>query len=226
VIGDTLSEATETFLVNLSSPVNAILRPAQGRGTITDDDPLPSVALSDVNVREPATGSNTAVFAATLSTISGRIVTVQYATADGTALAGSDYAAQSGTLTFPAGVTNQSLAVWVLADSVVERNETFAVNLSAPNGATIGRGQGLATIQDEDFRITSIKVVGSNAIVSFATIINSSNRLEQANPLLATNVWKTVAGATNIAGTGGIVTVTNSGAASQSRGFFRVRLLP
>jgi len=226
VIADTLNEGNETFVVNLTNPVNALIPLPQGIGTITDDDPLPTLAINDVVMPEGNSGSNAAIFTVSLSAASGRSVSVQFATANGTASAGSDYVAQTGTLTFPSGMTTQPVAIWVLGDTVAERSETFFVNLSTASNATIADPQGVATIQDDDFRITSLKVVGTNAVISFATMINSSNRVERANPLVATNVWTPVAGATNIPGTGGIVTVTNSGAASQPGGFFRVRLLP
>jgi hypothetical protein len=226
VIGDTLNEGNETFLLNLSNPVNALVPLPQAIGTITDDDPIPTLAINDVLLTEGNSGSNAAIFTVSLSAASGRSVTVQFATANGTASAGNDYVAQTGTLTFPAGATSQPVSVWVLGDTVPERSETFFINLSNPTNATIADGQGLGTIQDDDFRITKLKVVGSDAIISFASIANSSNRLERANPLLPTNIWTGLVGATNVPGTGGIVTVTNSGAASQSGGFFRVRVLP
>jgi Calx-beta domain-containing protein len=75
---------------------------------------------------------------------------VSYATADGTATAGSDYTATSGSLPFTPGATSQPLAVDVLGDTTVETDETFFVNLSAPTNATLGDAQGLGTIGDDD----------------------------------------------------------------------------
>src|SRR6185295_9854371 len=69
------------------------------------------------------------------------------ATADGTATAGSDYVAQSGTLTFPAGTTTQTISVVVNGDGVVEGDETFVVTLS---GAPVTKGQGIGTIVNDD----------------------------------------------------------------------------
>jgi hypothetical protein len=77
-------------------------------------------------------------------------VTVSFATADGTATAGSDYVATSGTLTFNPGVTTQTITVNVVGDTTVEPNETFLVNLSAPSNATIATGQGTGTIVNDD----------------------------------------------------------------------------
>ena len=75
-------------------------------------------------------------------------VTVGYATADGTARAGLDYAAASGTLTFPPGVTTETIPVVIYPDWLIEGPETFMLNLQSPSGATIVDGQGVGTILD------------------------------------------------------------------------------
>jgi ribosomal protein L35AE/L33A len=150
VIGDTLDEADETFLVNLSSPVNATIADAQGVGTIVDNDPTPSLTVADVSVTEGNSGSVNAVFTVKLSAASGQSVSVAYATADSTATAGSDYAAKSGTLTFAPGTTSQTVSVSVLGDTTYEANETFLFNLSSPVNATLSRSQAVGTIVNDD----------------------------------------------------------------------------
>ena len=77
-------------------------------------------------------------------------MTVKYATANGTAQAGSDYVAKSGVLTFAAGQLARTVSVAVRGDRVKEGNETFYVNLSGPSGATLLDGQGLGTIGNDD----------------------------------------------------------------------------
>ncbi|HET9316332.1 MAG TPA: Calx-beta domain-containing protein, partial [Vicinamibacteria bacterium] len=77
-------------------------------------------------------------------------VTVSFTTANATATAGADYTPVSGILTFPAGTITRTVAVPVLGDTLVEGDETFWVDLSAPSGATIGDGQGRGTIRDDD----------------------------------------------------------------------------
>jgi streptogramin lyase len=77
-------------------------------------------------------------------------VTVDYATADGTALAGTDYLAASGTLTFAPGVTTQTILIQTLDDGVIDPPKTFAINLSNPVGADIARGEATGTILDGD----------------------------------------------------------------------------
>ncbi|PRC51841.1 hypothetical protein C6A85_61995, partial [Mycobacterium sp. ITM-2017-0098] len=75
---------------------------------------------------------------------------VAYATSNGTATAGSDFTAKSGTVTFAAGVTSQQISVAVVGDTVVESNETFTVTLSSPTGATIADGSAVGTITNDD----------------------------------------------------------------------------
>ena len=150
VLGDTQNEANETFTLTLSPPVNAFIQFGQGTGTILDDDPVPTLSVGNVSVTEGNSGSTNAVFAVTLTPVSGRTVTVNYATADGTATAGSDYTATSGLLTFPPGVATQTITVPVLGDTLSEGSETFTVTLLLPTNATIQIGQGVGTIFDSD----------------------------------------------------------------------------
>ncbi|MHC4278516.1 MAG: Calx-beta domain-containing protein, partial [Planctomycetota bacterium] len=115
-------------------------------GTITDDDGE-SLSIDDVTVTEANT---TATFTVTLSASSSQTVSVDYATADNDAAAGSDYTAASGTLTFDPGVTTQTIDVTVLEDGTSEATETYFVDLTSPTNASISDGQGLGTINDED----------------------------------------------------------------------------
>jgi Ca2+-binding RTX toxin-like protein len=150
VNGDTLDEANETFTVDLSNAGGASIADGQGIGRISDDDPTPSISIGDVTVTEGNAGTVTASFPVSLSSQSGGAVTVDYATANGTATAPSDYESTMGTLMFPATETSGQIDVTVNGDVLDEPKETFFVNLSAPSGATIGDGQGLGTITDDD----------------------------------------------------------------------------
>jgi hypothetical protein len=145
VNGDTEVEPSETFFVNLSNPTNAVIADGQAVGAITNDD-LPAVSIDDVTVTE----GGTATFTVSLSQPSPQTVDVEYATADGSAIAGSDYTQSSGTVTFPPGTVTQSLTVAVLEDTTAEPSEAFFVNLSNPINATTGDGQGQATVVDDD----------------------------------------------------------------------------
>jgi large repetitive protein len=152
VLGDTRNEANETFFMNLSTPSNATIADGQGQGTILNDDSLPTLSINNVTVTEGNTGTTPAVFTVTLSAASSQTVTVNYATADGKATAGSDYTATAGTLTFTPGTTSQTITVAVLGDTVKESTETFFVNLSNATNATIASGRGRGTILDNDKR--------------------------------------------------------------------------
>src|SRR5262249_25946802 len=145
VLGDTLNEANETFLLNLSNPTNATLSDGQGVGTINNDDPLPTLASNDVSLTQANSGPTNALFTVSPSTASGQTVTVNYATADGTAVAGLDYLATNGVLTFAPGTTSQTLTVKVLGDALNEISETFFVNLSNPTNALVSDAQGVGT---------------------------------------------------------------------------------
>jgi hypothetical protein len=94
--------------------------------------------------------AGTASFTVSLSKASASAVTVNYATANGTATAGSDYTAKTGTLTFAAGETSKTVTVNILGDTVVEANETFDLLLSAPTNATLGTSTGTATLVNDD----------------------------------------------------------------------------
>ncbi len=96
--------------MTLSAPTNATLGRAQAMGTILNDD-LPIMSIADASIVEGNTGTSNLVFTVTLSQSSPQTVTVNYATANGTATAGTDYTAASGTLTFPAGTTTQTITV-------------------------------------------------------------------------------------------------------------------
>jgi hypothetical protein len=150
VLGDTLNEANESFFMNLSGAVNAAISKGQGRATVIDNDPLPSLTINDVSLTEGNSGTKNFTFTVTLTPVSGRAVTVQYATVNGTATSATDYVSTSGTLAFNAGSTTQTITVGVRGDTPVEPNETFFVNVSGASNATIADSQGAGTILNDD----------------------------------------------------------------------------
>ena len=134
---DALDEANETLQLGLSAPVNATIMVAAATGTITDDDPTPSLSIDDAAVTEGNAATSMLSFPVTLSAASGRAVSVNYATTAGTATAGTDYVTATGTLVIPAGATTGMIDVTVNGDALAEPDETFTVTLSAPVDATI-----------------------------------------------------------------------------------------
>ncbi|MFN4257861.1 MAG: cellulose binding domain-containing protein [Gemmataceae bacterium] len=156
VLGDLLVEEDETFYVRLSDPTNATIANGKGIATILDNDgtgtfpDLPLLSINNVAVLEGDSGTTTATFTVFLSTPATELVTVQYATMNGTATAGSDYLATNGTLTFAPGETQKSIHVTVLGDTIVEPDETFFVVLSNAQNAQISVSQGRGTILNDD----------------------------------------------------------------------------
>jgi len=105
------------------------------------DDSAPSLSINDVTTTNETAGN--ATFTVSLSAASGKEITVAYATSNGTATAGSDYTAASGTLTFSAGDTSKTFTVPVLGDSTDENNETVTLTLSSASNASISDTTGI-----------------------------------------------------------------------------------
>ena len=147
--GDSVDEEDETFTVTLSNPSPGVtITTATAKGTITDNDDPPSLRIS--NQREDEGG--TIKFGVTLSPISGKTVTVAYATGDAgdSAAAGDDYTEATGTLRFAPGDDYQEISVQTLEDTTDEENEEFTVTLSGAVNAAIGAPTATGTITDND----------------------------------------------------------------------------
>ena len=157
LVPDNIFEPDETFSVNLSNPTNCTIADGLGLGTITNDDPQPIISITSSFRTEGAAGTSVnAQFNVLLSNPSSQTITVSFGTANGSATAGSDYVATSGTLTFNPGETSKSIPVQVTGDNIDETDETYVVNLSSPTNATIGAAQGVGTIGDDDGPTLSI----------------------------------------------------------------------
>jgi chitinase len=152
-VADTVAEADETFQVTLSAPVGATIATPTGVETVRNDDPgTPAnrAAIGDVSIVEGDNGTRSAQFVITLATPQAAAVSLHYATANGTATAGADYTARSGTVTIPAGAVVRVVSIPILGDTAVESNETFTLTLSSPSGTTITHAVGQGTIVDDD----------------------------------------------------------------------------
>ena len=126
--------------------------------------PQPTISINDASVNEGDSGTTNAAFTVSLSNASSQTITVNYATADNTAIAGSDYINASGTLTFTPGQTSQLLNVGIKGDVLNEENVSFNVNLTAPTNATIGDGHGFGTIVDDDAPVLATEQNSQRAI--------------------------------------------------------------
>ncbi|MEL4895929.1 Calx-beta domain-containing protein [Crocosphaera sp. Alani8] len=160
ITDDNQTESNETFTVNLSNVSGAAeILEGEGTGTATiiDNDSLTPTELAELSINDIIVneGDGTATFTVTLSGPVNEEVTVDYNSANGTAIAGNDYTATSGTLVFSANTSTQTLTIPVdiTDDNQTESNETFTVNLSNVSGAAEileGEGTGTATITDND----------------------------------------------------------------------------
>ena len=149
VIGDRTPEQTEIFAVNLSAPTNATIVDSQGIGMILDDEPR--ISINKASKIEGNSKTTTMIFTVSLSAAYDQAVTVNYATANGTARAGSDYSSKSGSVTFAPGETIKTITVVVQGDKQRESAETFFVDLfGASSNSLISTARGTGTILDDD----------------------------------------------------------------------------
>ncbi|QSV62267.1 MAG: hypothetical protein HEQ26_05345 [Dolichospermum sp. DL01] len=144
---DTIVESNETVALTLATGTGYTIGTTTAViGTITNDDLLPNLNLSaNKTIVEGNTNPQNVTYTVTLSSTSTQTITVQYATANGTAIAGSDYTSTSGTLTFNPGVTSQVINIPILNDSINEANETFSLTLNSPTNASLGTSQTVTT---------------------------------------------------------------------------------
>ncbi len=124
----------------------------------------PTLAINDLNIAEGNAGTSVATFNVILSPASSQTVTVNYATANNSASAGTDYVATSGTVTFAPGQQSRPISVTINGDTSNESNETFNVNLSNPVNATIADNQGVGTIVDDDIPLLATEENSQRAI--------------------------------------------------------------
>jgi hypothetical protein len=166
LIDDALDENDETVILRLSSvnPGVPLGEPNIAVVSIVDDDATPTLSINDVTLAEGDTGTSIANFTISLSSPSGRSVTTQIATQDGTATAESDYASRSSQLTFTPGQTTRQFSVTVNSDTDIEPAENFFVNLANPTNAVISDGQGVGTIVDDDALILLTEASSDRAI--------------------------------------------------------------
>ena len=156
----------------------------------------PLLGIGDVTLTEGNTGTASATFTVSLSAASTGPVTVAYATGNGTATAGSDYQAASGTLNFvPGGPLTQTITVLVNGDRLGEPNETFSVNLSQATNAFISDGLGAGTIVDNEPLISISDVTKAEGSVGQKTLFTFTVTLSAAYDQAVTMSFRTVNGA-------------------------------
>lgn len=148
---DLNDEPDENFVVALTTPQNAILGlQSEYLVTIADNDLPPQIAFSSQtsSARENAGMASVRV---ALSAASGKTVRVNYSVSSGTAAAGADFAAGTGTLVFLPGETSKNVPVTMVNDSLSETNETVRITLSASSNGTLGtQSSHMLTILDDE----------------------------------------------------------------------------
>jgi len=152
VLGDRSVEANEWFEVRLDQATNGTIFDGRANGTIFDDEPR--ITIDDVSRGEGNTGQSALAFTVRLSNLYDVPVTVDFATANASAQAGTDYAAAAGTITFAPGETERTVPVLVIGDRLVEPTETFAVYLSGATSALVADGHGIGAILDDEPRVS------------------------------------------------------------------------
>ncbi len=170
---------TETITVNPGTPAGTyhctvdFLVDGTSRGFIEQNTVhVPGVSINDVTVAEGNAGTAPATFTVSLDRPSPSPVTVDFATANGSAVAPADYASTAGTVTFAPGETTKPVIVPVNGDTVDEPDETFTVTLSAAGGAAITDPVGVGTIVDDDrdgvfsCRASALNLVGIEPVVA------------------------------------------------------------
>jgi large repetitive protein len=177
IIGDRVVGADGYFLVNLQSPKQARIGDGQAVVSISDDEPR--IYVGDVYAAEGNSGTTPFVFTVSLSVAYDRPVTVDYATADGSAAAGSDYAAAAGTVTFAPGETTQTVTVQVNGDRLVEGDESFSLDLgNASSNSAIARGVGYGSIVDDEPQISiwdAVNYWGDTSPFTFTVVLSAAS---------------------------------------------------
>ena len=154
VVNDGATEPDETVGLVLFNATDPDVVGPRGRAllNIVDSSKQPALAFTAAtsSIREGLSGTGLAAYTVGLSAATGRTVSVQFQTSDGTATAGQDYQAASATLVFSPGETTKTVTVAVNGDTVDEPNEDFFVSLINPVNATVAGGPVEVTIVNND----------------------------------------------------------------------------
>ena len=228
VNGDTAVEPTETFLVNLSNLStggrDVSLADGQGLGSITNDDAA-RLSIDDVTVSEGNAGTVSATFTVSATNAPGESYTVDFATADDSASAASDFTADAGTLSFTGTTADETatITVAVQGDELTELDETFFVNLSNVQGGggniAVDDGQGVGTINNDDATTLSIADIsadeGDSATTTISFDVTADSAVDSAytvdyasaddSATVADNDYLSTSGTLNFAGGAGEV---------------------
>jgi hypothetical protein len=235
--GDTTVEPNETFNLNITGITNAANTTASATGTIVNDDQaavLPTLSIGNQSANEGNTGTSTMTFTVQLSAAAPTGgVSFNFATANGTATAGSDYVAIPSTArTIAAGQTSTTIAVTLNGDTAVEANETFSVNITGATNTANATASATGTIVNDDqaagdaqaptapANLTATATGGSQVNLSWTAATDNvgvtANRIERCTGTTCTNFAE-------IASVGNVTTFSNTGLTSNTTYRYRVR---
>jgi PKD repeat protein len=160
---------------------------------ITYSTVTPQVSVADVSVTE-GDATTTATFVVTLTAPGATPQEVNFATSDGTAIAGSDYVAASGTITFAAGETSKTVSITIIGDTTQEADEAFIITLSNPvGGLEIADAVATGTILNDDLppntAPTAVLTVSSTSGVAPLVVNFSSAGSFDPDGTIASYAW-------------------------------------
>jgi hypothetical protein len=213
VIGDRVIESNETFFVNLRNAKGARIANGQAVVSIVDNEPL--ISISNVAQVEGPSGTTPFNFTVSLSAAYDQPVTVNYATADGSAIAGTDYTAAAGSLVFAPGETSKTIPVLVNNNPAAGPDKSFFVNVTTPNGyAAITNGVAVGTILDREPRI-SVGDTYNNYATSFTFTVSLSAAYDHEVTVNFTTIDGTAIAGVDYVATSGTLTFA-AGVTTQS----------
>jgi hypothetical protein len=178
------------FFITLSNLTNATFTKSNAIVTITYAAPgALTLSIDDPSLKEGNTGTTLLAFSVNLSKVNFTAVTIDYTTANGTAIAGTDYTAKSGTVTFAPGKRSRAILIPLAGDTTVNGNRTLVVNLTnVTGGPQVTKSQGTGTIVDDD-PPTAASTVSQLRLYSNATFEHLYTTDTNEYAVLATRGW-------------------------------------
>jgi uncharacterized repeat protein (TIGR01451 family) len=223
--GDTLVESDEAFFVLLSQPTNALLAVDRAAVSIVDDD-LNLVSVANASTSEGDAGIKDLSFSVSLISGLTQPVSVDFTTANGTALAGRDYLAKEGTLVFQPGITNKVVNVPVIGNRVPQPDKTFFLAFN-PLNAILAMSEAKGTILDDDSdgppQIESVALDVNSMKVRFFSVQGHRYRLERSDTL-SPGSWIPVG--VEHPGTGGVLELEDQNVGTAFQRYYRVQWVP